>query len=158
MPRPPREREPRTIVDRAARSSIRGESTAFGFSIMITTTLAAVQLHHGSPGAVDLVLFALLAVAAFTTLEGMASRGFREPLPTHRSIVATLGTAMNFVSVGLALLVALGLSDLIATDAAWIVCPAAAVMVYILAETVEIIIAEAIQRGRGDPQARRVTE
>ncbi len=158
MDGPREEREPRNIVDRAARSTIRGESTAFGFSIMITATFAAVQRKHGSPGAGDLMAFALLAVAAFTVLEGFASRGFREPLPTHGSIVATFGTALNFLSVGLAVLAALWSSDLIATDAAWFVCPVVAVTVYLAAETVEIIVAEAVQRARGDEDAKDVSD
>lgn len=150
--------QPTNILDRAARSTIREESTAFGFSIMITTTFAAVQRQHGSPGAVDLMLFALAAVAAFTVLEGLASRGFRKPLPSHESTVATLGTAMNFVSVGLAALVALAVSDLVTSDAAWPIAAAAAVTAYLFAETVEIVIAETLQKRRRGVDATTVSE
>ena len=158
MATPPEHRSPRNIVDRAARSTIRSESTAFGFSIMITASFAGVERDHGSPGVVDLLLFALAAVAAFTILEGLASRGFREPLPTHGSTVATFGTALNFVSVGAAVIAAVALSAFLVSDVAWPVCVFVAAVVYLVAESLEIVLAEAIQRARGDAEASRVSE
>lgn len=122
MPTRPENREPRNAADRAARSTIGGESTAFGFSIMITATFGAVQWQHGSPVPGDLLLYGLGAVAGFTALEAAASRGARESLPEHSSNMKTLGTLMNFASVLLAIGAAIGVSALIKTDAAWPLC------------------------------------
>jgi hypothetical protein len=145
-------------LDRGFRSTIRGESTAFGFSIMITVTFGVVQREHGSPGIGDLLLYALGAVLAFTLLEGLASRAFRASLPEHPSGVTTLGTAMNFASVGLAVGAAIGLSALVATDVAWPLCPFAAVLVYLLAETVELAVAERVRQAMGDDPTARMSD
>lgn len=154
--RAPDDRQPRNVVDRATRSAIRGESTAFGFSIMITVTFGAIQRRHGTPGIADLLGFALCAVAAFTVLEGIVSRGFSQALPEHRSNVATFGTALNFLSVGLAAASAIGLSAVIGTDAAWLICPVVAVVTYLTAESAELVAAERIQRARGNRRAADV--
>lgn len=156
MTEPPEDRAPRNVVDRAARSTVGGESTAFGFSIMITVTFAAVQRKHGTPEVADLLLFAICAVSAFTVVEAVLSRGFRESLPEHASSVQTLGTAMNLISVAAAVAIAIALSALIGGDAAWLVCPAAAALVYLGFETVEIVAAERIQAARGNRQAADV--
>src|SRR3954447_4862964 len=154
----PEAREPRNLLDRAARSTIGGESTAFGFSIMITATFGAVQVGHGSPTYGQLLLYALCSSVAFALLEGFASRGYRESLPQYKSYVQTPGTAMNVLSVTGAVAVAIGLAAAISSDIAWEICPTAAVLVYLAAETVEQMVAERLQAARGGAHARDVAD
>jgi hypothetical protein len=145
----PEDRKPRNLLDRASRSTIGGESTAFGFSIMITATFGAVQVGHGTPSYGDLIVFAVCASLTFAVLEGLASRGYRESMPEYASFVQTPGTAMNVVSVTAAVGAAIGLAAIIGGGVAWAVCPTAAATIYLVAETIEQMAAERIQAARG---------
>jgi|SRR3954468_24264585 hypothetical protein len=119
----PEDRPPRNLLDRAARSTMGGESTAFGFSIMITATFGAIQVGHGSPSYGQLILFALCASLTFAVLEGFASRGYRESLPEYESFVQTPGTALNVLSVTAGVGAAIGLAAAIDGGVAWPTCP-----------------------------------
>lgn len=87
-------------------------------------------------------------------LEGAVARGYREPLPKYRSVVQMPGTAMNVVSVT----VAVGVAEAIASGVAWEVCPVAAVLAYLGAETLEQLLAERLQAARGVPDADAVSD
>ena len=154
----PEDRRPRNLLDRASRSTIGGESTAFGFSIMITATFGAIQVGQGSPTYGQLMLFAVCASLTFAVLEGVASRGYREPLPEYESFVQTPGTALNVLSVTAAVGAAIGLASAIHSGVAWAICPAAAALVYLAAETLEQMAAERLQAARGAARADKVSE
>src|SRR4051812_33530618 len=154
----PEDRRPRNLLDRASRSTIGGESTAFGFSIMITATFGAIQVGQGSPTYGQLVVFAFCASLSFAVLEGVASRGYREPMPEYESFVQTPGTAMNVLSVTAAVGAAIGLAAAIHSGPAWAICPIAATMVYLVLETVEQMLAERLQAARGAKRASHVSE
>lgn len=150
---PGSEEKPAGPVARGLASSIADNSSAFGFSIMITVTFGVVSEVDGAPTAGRLVLFGVSAALAVAVLAALQSRGFRVRVGNVPAEVSMLGTAQNFLSVTLAVGVALGLVELLDGTAAWAVTPYVGVTIYLLAEGLEIALAERIQRRRGDRDA-----
>ena len=143
--------EPQGRFDRGLREALGGNATAFGYSVMITASFGAVQHERGTPDFLDLLLYGMGAVAAFTALEAVVSRGFRVPLRTLTDQVMSLGTALAFVSVGLAITAAFGVATLLQGAVAWFAAPLVASLVFVVTESVEFMLAEWMQERRGEP-------
>ncbi|WP_432573176.1 hypothetical protein [Kineococcus sp. SYSU DK005] len=146
-----------TLV-RGMRSTVGRESTTFGFSILITVTFGLLQSLQGSPDVLRIVLYAVGAVMSFTLLEAVLSRGFRAPMPQHRTRTLALGTSLNVLSVlaGLAgayLLARWGPHVLV-----WPAAPFAAGVLYLLVESVETALSEKVLARRGDRDAQEVSD
>jgi len=129
--------------------SLHGNATAFGYSVTITASFGAVQHERGQPSYLDLLLFGVGAVIAFAVLEGVVTRGFRNPLRTGRDEVVTLGTALAFMSVALAITAALSVAHVLHGGVAWFAGAMAGSLVFALAESVEFVVAELVQERRG---------
>jgi hypothetical protein len=140
-------------VRTALNSSVRGNATAFGFSIMITISYGAVSHVQGQPGLSQLLLFGLGAALAVALLEGAASGGFRHKVRSAGSEVLFLGTAMNLISVAAGTGSAIGMAKLLGSAGGWPAAGFCAAIAYVLAESLEILAAEGIQRLRGDRSA-----
>jgi hypothetical protein len=153
-----RDARPGSRMDRAFRSTVGRESTAFGFSILMTVSFAMVQHHHGAPVPADIVRFALGAVASFTLLEAALSRGFRRAMPQHRTRVLALGTALNVISVGGGLAASALLASVLGTGAAWLLAPFAAATAYLVLESLETFAAERIEDAAWPEDAALVDE
>lgn len=134
-------------------TSVRGNSTAFGFSIMITISFGALQSLAGSPSLTELLAFGVAAAIALALLEGAVSRGFVRRVGSAPAEVAMLGTAMNFASVAAGVGAAIAVGELWTTFGAWPAGAFCAAVAYVLAESAEMLIAERVQRSRGDPEA-----
>jgi 4-amino-4-deoxy-L-arabinose transferase-like glycosyltransferase len=152
-PTPGAEDNPGGPVARGLASSIADNSSAFGFSIMITVTFGVLSEIAGSPTAGQLVIFGVAAALAVAVLAAIQSRGFRVRAGNVPPEVSMLGTAQNFLSVALAVGVALGLVELLKGTVAWAVTPYVVVTIYILAESLAIAVSERVQRRRGDHDA-----
>ncbi|MGH3098732.1 MAG: hypothetical protein ACRDMV_22315 [Streptosporangiales bacterium] len=126
-------------------SSAVNNSSAFGFSILITATFGMLSSFQAKPDVAQIVWFALGAVLPFSLLEAAASRGFRRRPSTQGQEVVMLGTAANLVSVAAGLGVAYLISALLHGTAAWIVAPMLTGAVYMLVEAAELAVAEAIE-------------
>ncbi len=133
------------------RESLRGNATAFGYSVTITASFGATQLARGQPSFGDLVLFGMGAVVAFGGLEGLVSRGFRESLGEGSDQVITLGTALAFISIGLAIATARGLAAVFGGALAWFAAALGASLVFALVESLEFMLAARVQERRGEP-------
>ncbi len=138
------------LVD-GLRGSLHGNATAFGYSVTITASFGATQLARGAPDFEDLLLFGMGAVVAFSGLEGLVSHGFREPLDEGSDQVITLGTALAFISVGLAIAAARGLASILGGGIAWFAAALGASLVFALVESLEFMLAEIVQERRGEP-------
>lgn len=138
-------------VVRAFGTSIRGNSTAFGFSIMITVSFGMVNHIAGAPNVIELLLFGIGAAIAIATLEGGATKGFRSRIEQGSQEVQMLGTAMNFASVAAGVGTALVVAELMDGAWTWPVAAFAAAMTYIAAEGLELLLAEQIHAARGAP-------
>ena len=118
---------------------------------MITASFGAVQYERGQPTYTDLLLYGMGAAVAFTALEALVSRGFRVPLMGGSDQVVTLGTALAFVSVALAITTALAVAAVLRGGVAWFGGALCASLVFILTESLEFILAEWVQERRGEP-------
>ena len=156
--RPGQERSARGPVSRALSTSVRGNSPAFGFSIMITASFGGLTEVAGSPSVVEVLLFGVAAASAVAALEGIVSRGFRARADAAPSEVRLLATSMNVASVATGVGTAIGAAEALGGGAGWPVAGFAAAAVYILTEASEVMLAERIQAARGDPRAHAETE
>ncbi len=130
---------------RGLMTSVVNNSSAFGFSVMITTTYGMLGTFHGSPSAFQVVLFALGAVLALSLIEALASNGFRRRPHTHPAEVVLLGTAANIVSVALCLAIVYVAGALLPEPLAWPLAPLIGSGIYVLAESAELALAEGLQ-------------
>jgi len=131
--------------------ALHGNATAFGYSVTITASFGAVQLDRGQPHYVDLLLYGLGAVTAFSALEGAVTKGFRGALAVGSDQVISLGTALAFVSVGLAITAAHGVASALHGPVAWFAAALVASLVFVLAESVELVLAQWVQERREEP-------
>lgn len=129
--------------------SLHGNATAFGYSVTITASFGAVELARGAPAFGDLILFGVGAVLAFGGLEGLLSQGFRAPLEQGADEVITLGTALSFISVGLAICAARGVAGALSGPIAWMAGALSASLVFALVESLEFMLAQWVQERRG---------
>lgn len=148
--RAPRSRGVRLRLVCALGESLGGNATAFGYSVTITASFGAVQIGRGQPRFSDLIVFGLGAVVAFGGLEGLATGGFRVPLEKGSDQVVVLGTALAFVSVGLAIATARGIAAVAGGGWGWFGAAFCASLVFALAESLEFMFAEWLQERRGE--------
>lgn len=132
-------------------ASLHGNATAFGYSVTITASFGAVQHERGQPTYLDLLVFGVGAVIAFGGLEGIVSHGFRAPLKDEADQVVTLGTALAFLSVALAITSALGVAHVLRGSFAWFAGALIGSLVFALAESLEFMLAAWLQERRGEP-------
>lgn len=138
-------------MDRGLREALQGNTTAFGYSVVITASFGAVQLERGQPGYADLLLYGLGAVLAFSALEGLLTRGFRTPLIVGSDQVIALATALSVVSVAVAITAAYAVASVLSGGSAWFAGALAASLVFVLTESVEFVLAALVQERRGQP-------
>lgn len=139
--------------ERALATSALGNSTAFGFSVMITASFGMLSRELGAPGTLDLFVFGAGAAIAVALIEGLVTRGFRRRIEPAPAEVAMLGTALNLVSVTIAIAIAYGAGETLAGVAGWGCGAVLAAGAYVLVESSEVLIAEFVQGARGDPDA-----
>lgn len=130
---------------RGLATSTVNNSSAFGFSVMITATFGLLNHLHSTPAAGQVALFALGAVFAIAAIEAGVSRGFRRRPHPHPSNVVLLGTAGNLGSVAVALGAAYLAGRLLPTPLAWPLAPLLAAAVYVLAEAGVLALAERLE-------------
>jgi len=130
---------------RGLTTSVIGNASAFGFSVMITASFGMLEHFHENPAPGEVALFALGAVVAIALIEAVTSRGFRRRPASHPEEVIMLGTAANAVSVAVALAMVYGAGRLVPAPAVWVVAPLLAAGVYVLVEAAELAVAEGVQ-------------
>lgn len=130
---------------RGLETSILGNSTAFGFSVTVTVTFGSLNSLRGPPTVSEILLFVLGAGLAFAALQALATGGFRRRPRSDSSEVVLLGTAFNFVSIGLGTSAAVVVSYFIPYVAAWPLAAFVGAAVYVGAEATELALAETWQ-------------
>ena len=151
--RPGQRRVGHGLLGTAVSTAIRGNATAFGFSITITGSFGALQSLAGTPTVVDVLLFGVAAAATIGLVEAAVTRGFRARPGTAPPEVRILATAQDVISVSAGIATAAGVGSLVGGAASWPLGSCAATLVFLVAETAETMIAELVQKGRGDPHA-----
>src|SRR5690625_2879252 len=124
---------------RELRLSLRNNSGAFGYSVMITCTMAMLTSIAGSPRPAHIVLFVLAVVASFALIEVVATRAFTRSLEDEHTTVIALGSSLNLISIALAVGLAAGLAALLPTLLTWLIAPFSASTTYLLFTAVEMM-------------------
>src|SRR5699024_5459179 len=133
---------------RELRLSLRNNSGAFGYSVMITCSMAMLTSIAGSPRPAHIVLFVLAAVASFAMIEVVATRGFTCSLEVDHTTVIALGSSLNLISIALAVGLAAGLAALLPTLLTWLIAPFSASTTFLLFTAVEMMAARRIEEKR----------
>lgn len=128
-------------ITRGLRTSIRYNSSAYGFSALVTTTLAVRQTAVGAPSAFELFLFVAGAGLAFTVLEAAASNFFRVRIRGERSDVVLLGSSLALGSMSLGLAGAWAVSELVGHTVGWMLASFTATVLYVFIAGVEMALA-----------------
>jgi hypothetical protein len=144
MTRRPKKRLPGLYLE-GLRTSVTGNAYAYGFSIMITLSLAVLITEHESPTVGQIFLFLAGAVGGFVVVEALASRGFSSRDPGEPPQVVVVGSALAFVSVSTAVGAAALLGDLVDSGLAWPLGAFCASAVYTLLVGVEMMIAARVE-------------
>lgn len=126
------------------RLELRNDSTAYGYSLLITTVFGALSAS-GTTTVRRVVLFAVGASLAFTGLEAAASKMFRQRIRSERSDVVLLGSALHFGSVLAGLGVTAGIAALWQGWEPWLIAPFAATTVYVTLTGANLAAATAIE-------------
>ncbi len=130
---------------RELQASLRNNSSAYGFSIMITASFGMLVQALGEPSVTDVFLFAAGGVAAFSVLEAAATAGFRHRTHAERPDVVALGSAFSFLSVGAGVGIAALAGHLLTTGVAWPLGSFAASCTYLLIVAAEMLLARRLQ-------------
>ena len=123
------------------RTSVTSNASAYGFSIMITMSLAVASSQHGTPEVGEIFYFLLGAVAGFVSVEAVATRGFRSRDRGEPADVMVVGSAMAFVSVAGSVGVAALAGELLDGDLVWPVVAFAGTLAYTLMTGIEMALA-----------------
>ncbi len=125
--------------------AVRGNSTAYGYSVVITSTFGVLTALHGAPEVRDVFIFLAGAAGGFTLVEAVASGGFRHVERAEPAEVVLLGTAFNIVSMASGLGAATVTGYLVDPWPAWLLAPFAGTSVYLVVVGLEMAIAEAAE-------------
>jgi MFS family permease len=125
------------------RTSVRVNATAYGYSIMITSSFGIVAALAPDPPTWAYFLFALGASAGFPLVLATATKGFRDQsFEAERTDVLVFAAVLNVASV----LAGVGAAALVAWPAsgwvAWLAAPIAATVAYLVVNGLEYMIAE----------------
>lgn len=135
---------------RGLQNSLVDNSTAFGFSITITASFGVLGALHGSADVSEVFGFAIAGALAFTLLQMLATRDFRERPDAAPRKVVMLGTALNFVSVAAAVGVAALVGLILPAAVAWPLGPFLASVTYVAVEAAELALAARLVDSRDD--------
>ena len=136
------------LYARELRLSLRNNSGAFGYSVMITSTMAMLSSVEGPPRPAQIVFFLLGAVASFALIEAVATRAFTRSLEDEDTAVIALGASLNLLSIAGGVGVAAGLAVLLPVNLTWLLAPFAASVTYVLVTAVEVSAARRIEEKR----------
>lgn len=130
----------RRVYFSAMRGSVRNNASAFGYSLMITTSFGLVNTFAGSSGLLRIFLFLFGAATAFIAVEAYVSGGFRRRVGSEPSNIVVLTGAMNLLAVAAGASAAAASAQLPGI-ASWAVGGFAATLVYLLVDGVDVLLA-----------------
>lgn len=140
------------------RTSILFNSTAYGFSVMVTAGFAMLHRQQGPATTGQIFLFAIGTTTAFAATEAAATRGFRVRVRPDPASVVSLGSAMATVSVTAALGVVALLARVLHGEVAWFVAPWAATVTFVLVAGTEMALARRAGERRDEDDYTDETE
>lgn len=138
------------------RLSLRNNSGAYGYSVMITSVLAVLTTLHRTPEVGHVFLFLLGAVVSFAIIQIAATHGFRRSLAEQEaSTVVALGGSLGIVSISVAVGVA-ALAGLILPELlSWPIGAFLGSTLYLLLTALEMSAARRIEEARNLTRTRK---
>lgn len=153
-------------VLRGIRTSTANNTPAYGFSLTVAGSFAAVSKVRGEPSWPELFLFLAGSCIGFAAVNALSTRLFREESPDEPEVVISLATSLSLFSVCAAAATAAGISYVLSGWLVWPLASFAFTLVYVAAVGLEIGIAahqhpaggtggESSRRGHGTRRRRR---
>ena len=135
---------------RGVQTSLRNNASAYPFSVFITASFGVLDTVVGGRDVGRIFLVVIGSTLAFTVLEAIASRGFRNRLRPARSEVVVLGSAMAMISATSAV-GAVWLTCLVMSGAfAWFVGSFVGTIVYVTVSSAEMALARRQEEAQGN--------
>lgn len=131
---------------RGIRTSTATNTTAFGFSLTVAGSFAALTKVHGEPTWLELFLFLVGSCTGFAAVNALVTRLFRKESPDEPELVISLATSLSMFSVCGAVGAATGVAFALSGWLAWLLAGLAFTLAYVIGVGVEIGIA-AHQKG-----------
>lgn len=132
---------------RGIRTSIRSNAGAYGYSVLITGTLAMLASLRSQPEVGHLFLFGAGAATGFAAIEAVGSNFFRDRMRGDGAEVVVLGSAFSFVSISAGLGAAALVGWLVGGWVPWVLGPFAATVTYLLVLGIELSLARRAEEG-----------
>jgi hypothetical protein len=138
------------------RLTLRNNSGAFSYSVMITCTLAMVSAVQAPPEPGQILLFLVGAVVSFAVIETLATRGFTRGLTDEEAPdVVALGASISLVSIALAVAAAWLVAAVLPETLSWPAAALVASTTYLLLSGAEMVLARRIEEARGAARSGR---
>lgn len=132
------------------RLSLRNNSGAYGYSVMITGVMATLSGVNSPPTTGRIFLFLTGAVVSFAVVEAIATRGFKRSLTDEeQSTVVALGSSLSIVSISLAVGAAALVGTVLPDLLGWLVGSFVGSVVFLLMSGFEMGLARKIEEWRG---------
>lgn len=130
---------------RALTTVLRGSAVPYGYTLTVLASHSVLSHEHGSPDVLEVLLFVVGAVLAFSLLGIAAERIAPEPLETGSRDMIRSG-AVHALAVGTAFGAAVLLA-LVPGDIAWLLTAFAATGLYLTIASAEILVTRRIDEG-----------
>jgi hypothetical protein len=124
---------------------LRGSAVPYGYTLTVLSSHSILSHTHGAPTIVDILLFVIGAIVAFTALALISGRFSPRPLPTSRGDMIRAGTVHIF-AIGAAF-GATVLIGLIPGVVAWLLGAFVATTLYLTIASLEIDFAHRFDGG-----------
>ncbi len=126
---------------------LRGSAVPYGYTLTVLASHSILSHSHGAPTVLDILLFVVGAIVAFTALGLVARRLAPRPLPIGRGDLIRAGTIHVF-AIGAAF-AATVLIGLIPGSVAWLLGSFTATTLYLSIASLEIDLAHRLDDGGG---------
>lgn len=148
MTAPPGTPRPTEQSLKALTTVLRGSAVPYGYTLTVLASHSILSHSHGAPTILDILLFVIGAIAAFTALGLIARRLAPRPLSTGRGDLIRAGTIHVF-AIGAAFLATV-LIGLIPGAVAWALGSFAATSLYLAIASLEIDLAHRFDGDEAD--------
>jgi hypothetical protein len=126
---------------RGVRSSAANNTTAYGFSLTVAGSFAALTKLHGTPTWIELFLFLVGSCAGFAGANALSTRLFKKESPDEPELVISLATSLSMFSVCGSVGAATGVSFALGGWPAWLLAALAFTLAYVIGVGAEIGVA-----------------
>jgi hypothetical protein len=126
---------------RGVRTSTANNTTAYGYSLAVACSFAALIKVHGEPSWAELFLFVIGSCGGFALVNAAATRLYRKESPDEGELVISLATSLSVFSVSTSVVSAIGVGLAVPGRPSWLLAAFAFTVVYVLAVGAEVAIA-----------------